>query len=618
MPGLVGFVKSIPPERATSLLGEMARALEPESRFRAELHYESQVGLGRVSLGISDSKAQPIWNEDRSRCLVMEGEFYDSQGLRKALVEHGHRFSNHSDAELALHLYEEYGEDFVARMNGAFALAIWDCWEKKLTLMNDRLGLHPVYYARVGDGLLFGSGVRALLADADLPRQVDEIAIAQFLTFDHILHDRTLLEAVRLLPQASILTFIEGQLKIRPYWSIQYSERVPYCSEEEYIEGLLHYLRLAVKRQVNRDGLQAGLLLSGGLDSRFLLALLAEATQEKKLKTFTWGISGCDDVRFAKECSIAAGVEHHFFELKPDWLLHKAKDAVRISDGMGNLVNLHALATAEEEAQYAQVIYKGFMGDAMFGFAVQLPFWADFDEPTQTKAHFQAYLDRGVITFLPEEQKRLFSNTFRENVGDAVLGEMKKGMQASGASQIANQRLYFDLTQRVPRMTLHGVEVVRSRAVVRLPFCDNDLVEFSLRVPPGMQFNRHLITRAFSEAYPHLAKIPNTATGLPYIACGRDLALRARQLLRWHLQSRGLGKLAGPDRRPYKDYNNWFRTALRGWVEETLLSPKALDRPYYQANYIRELVAEHMAGANHAVKLGALLSLELWHRQFID
>jgi hypothetical protein len=203
-------------------------------------------------------------------------------------------------------------------------------------------------------------------------------------------------------------------------------------------------------------------------------------------------------------------------------------------------------------------------------------------------------------------------------VGEAVIGEMAQGMRASGSSQVANQRLYFDLTQRVPRMTINGVEVVRSHATVRLPFSDRDLVDFACQLPPGMQFNRHLITQAFLTTYPHLAKIPNTATGLPYIACGRDVALRARQLVQWHLRKRGLGWLAGPQRRPYKDYNGWFRTVLKTWVEDTLLSQRALQRPYYNPDYVRSLVAEHMAGSNHAVKLGALLSLELWHRQFLD
>jgi len=618
MPGLIGFVKEIENGEVGALLERMASALEPSARFRRELAQNGRSGLGRVSMNTGASPSQPVWSQDRRYCLVMEGEFYNAQEMRQELSSRGFADAGSGDPELALNLYLAYGEDFATRVNGAFVIAVWDSQENRLVVVNDRLGLFPLYYAVVKGGLLFASGVRALLADPDLPRAVDEIAIAQFLTFDHVLHDRTLLEQVKLLPQASVLSFSEGQLEIRPYWTLQYATRHALCSEREYIEGLLHYLRQAIRRQAQTQGRTAGLLLSGGLDSRFLLALLTEVAPDLKLHTFTWGIPGCDDARLARECAAAAGAEHHFFELKPDWLLNLGEEGVRLTDGMGNVVNLHALAAAKEEAAIASVLYKGFLGDAMFGFAVELPFWADFDEPTQTRAHFQAYLNRGVITFLPKEQELLFTRDFRQNVGEAVIGEMAQGMRASGSSQVANQRLYFDLTQRVPRMTINGVEVVRSHATVRLPFSDRDLVDFACQLPPGMQFNRHLITQAFLTTYPHLAKIPNTATGLPYIACGRDVALRARQLVQWHLRKRGLGWLAGPQRRPYKDYNGWFRTVLKTWVEDTLLSQRALQRPYYNPDYVRSLVAEHMAGSNHAVKLGALLSLELWHRQFLD
>ena len=618
MPGLVGFVKQIESGGAPALLESMALALEPSSRFRRELVQNGQMGLGRVSLKTGDPGSQPVWSQDRSLCLVMEGEFYDVQALKQELAGRGYPHPGSSDAELALNLFQEFGEDFAARTNGSFVIAIWEAAKNRLLIVNDRLGLHPLYYAPVDGGLLFASGVRALLADPDLPRQVDEAAIAQFLTFDHVLHDRTLLEQAKLLPQASVLSFSEGQLNIRPYWTLQYARQHSLCSERQYLEGLLHYLRQAIRRQAQTRGKSAGLLLSGGLDSRFLLALFAEVAPELKLHTFTWGIPGCDDARFARECAAVVGAEHHFFELKPNWLLGMGEEGVRLTDGMGNVINLHAMAAAEEEAAFASVLYKGFLGDAMFGFAVELPFWADFDEPTQTRAHFQAYLNRGVITFLPREQEMLFTEAFRQQVGDTVLVEMKRGMQAAGASQVANQRLYFDLTQRVPRMTINGVEVVRSHATVRLPFGDKDLVDFACQLPPGMQYNRHLITQAFLTTYPNLAKIPNTATGLPYIACGREVALRARQLIQWHLRKKGLERLAGPQRRPYKDYNGWFRTVLREWVEDTLLSQRALQRPYFNAGYVRDLVAEHMAGSNHAVKLGALLSIELWHRQFLD
>jgi asparagine synthase (glutamine-hydrolysing) len=617
MPGLIGFVKDIGSDRAQASISRMADALESDRRFRRHLYHDDMCGLGRVSLDIINPEPQPVWNEDHNVCLVMEGEFYNRQDLLPELQARGCALKSNSDPELALSLYQEFGEEFALCLNGAFAVAIWDTRDQKLLVTNDRLGLFPIYYARSGDGLVFGSGVRALLADPDLSRAVDPAAIAQFLTFDHALRDRTLLKAAKLLDQASVLTFQDARLRIRPYWKLKYTDIYPLLSLEEYLEELTRLMRQSISRQTY-DDLSAGLLLSGGLDSRWLLGLLAETPSAGKLHTFTWGIPGCDDGRFAKDLAKIAGVQHHFFKLREDWLLSKAENAVRITDGLGNIVNLHALATLEEESQFASVIYKGFLGDAMFGYALVPRFWADYEEDVGIQAHWQTHRDHGVIFFDLDEQRSLFSERFQQSLGGAVLEDYEAGMKEASSSQLANQRLFFDLRQRVPRMTIRGVEVVRDRAVVRLPFCDNDLVDFTTQVPPGYLDKRFLITEAFIRTYPQLAKVPATPANLPLLTCARDIYLRGWHLVQWHMRKTGLGRFAGPQKRPYRDYNTWFRTVLRSWVEDILLGPRSLQRGYYNPQYLRNLVAEHMAGANHAVKLGALTSIELWHRMYLD
>jgi len=618
MPGIVGVVAPLARDEVSPLLERMADALEADARFHRSLHCENGIGLARVGLPFGSTESQPVWNAAATVGLVMEGEVFDLSGERQALLDIGVRLSGGTAAEVLLELYLRHGEDFVRRLNGAFALAIWDRRTRRLLIANDRLGLVPLYYARTKRGLSFGSGVRAVLADPRVPRAVDKVALAEFLTFDHALHDRTLVEDVRLLPQASVLTYRAGVVKIHPYWRLEYEHTVPYLPEPEAIERLLFLLRQGTERMAAAGDERQGLLLSGGLDSRLLLALLCDAMPARQLVSYTWGLRNCDDERYAREASRAAGVAHRFLELPSDWLLHKAMEGVRITDGLGNIVNLHALATAEAVVQETRIIYKGFMGDAMLGYAVQLPFWGDYEERDRIRAHFESYLGLGVITFRLAEHADLFTPSFQRAVGDSVVAEMDKGMRASRSNQLANQRLFFDLTQRVPRMTLHGVEVVRSRAMVRLPFCDNDLVEFMTVIPPGLQHERQLVTKAFVQAYPHLAKIPYTHTGLPMLACARDLRLRAGRLVRWHLERRGLGWAVGPEQRPYHRYDVWFREGLRPWVERTLLSPQAVERGYFRPDQVRNIVAEHMAGANHTVKLGALLSIELWHRMFID
>ncbi|MGE0461438.1 MAG: asparagine synthetase B [Vicinamibacterales bacterium] len=592
----------------------MAAALEPEPRFTRTLHSEPGAGLAHVGLESLGSAGQVAWNGDRTLALAMEGELFDAAAVERA-TSNGHEPPAESHAELVLRVYERGGEAGLARLNGAFAVAAWDRNQRQLTLFNDRLGLHPLYYAQVNGGLLFGSGVRALLADPALNRAVDLVALNQFLVHDHVLDDRTFLESVRLLPQASVLTFRDGKLTIRPYWQLRYPERYKPQAEEAYVEGLEHHLRQAVRRQ-RPDSRPVGMLLSGGVDSRLILGLLCE--EGAPLQTFTFGVPGCDDAVVAAEVARACGTTHRFHELKPDWLAGMADAAVRATDGLGNIVNLHAMANVEAQSRHASVLFKGFLGDALLGWALRRQMWGDYADADRYEVHRAAHRFHGVLNYEPPEEARLFTSAFAARVGDGLYRAYRDGMDRSGSHQVGNQRLYFDLTQRVPRMTLNGVEVARTHAVVRLPFADNDLLDFVLTVPPGFLFERHLSKAVLVARFPKLAGIPVTGTGRPLQSNARDLVVQAKSLLSWHLKQRGLGRLAPAERRPYKDYDGWFRTVLHPWVERILLDRRTLDRGYFRPDYVRGLVESHMNGARHAVRLGGLLTIELWHRQFLD
>jgi asparagine synthetase B (glutamine-hydrolysing) len=167
-------------------------------------------------------------------------------------------------------------------------------------------------------------------------------------------------------------------------------------------------------------------------------------------------------------------------------------------------------------------------------------------------------------------------------------------------------------------MTLNGVEVARSRAVVRVPFCDNDLLDFALTIPPGFLFDRYLPKMVLMRHFTRLAQIPIAGTGRPLVFCARDLGVQARDLLAWHLGRVGLGALAARPRRPYKDYTGWFRGVLRDWVEELLLDRRSLDRGYFRPDYVKQLLPSTPPAPTTPCGSGALLTLEIWHRQFLD
>lgn len=613
MPGLIGYIKPLDKNSGQTFLEKMALTLETDPDFERDLYVEDGFGAGRVKNRILNPDPQPIWDNERQIAVFLEGELYDKKPLfdmvDKTDIKSG-------DAQLILNLYKKFDTGFVRNLNGAFLILIWDQKSHQAIIINDRLGLHPLYYAHHNGDFVFSSGLRAVLADSSIPRNTDQTAIVEFLTFDHYLNDRTIIKSIKLMPQASILTFQNNNLKIEPYYHFDYRQLHTIRTDQSYIEELNFNMLRAVKRQM--DGtLTAGLMLSGGLDSRYLLANMAEISRTP-IETFTWSIPGSDDARYAKESARLANTHHHFFELEADWLLKKGEKAVRITGGNGNIVNLHALATLEQESAITRVIYKGFMGDAMFGFGMRPRFWADYDQETMINVHLEAFRDYRVLTFDTPFHEEIFSDQFYSSTREEWREDFKNSMLASGAKQMSDQRSYFDLTQRVPRMTINGVEVVRNKAVVRLPFVDNDLVEFSLTLPPYLRINRDLANRAFIEKYPNFAKIPIAQTHLPMITCAREIWLKNVQFIQWHLRHHGLNKLAGPLTRPYKDYNLWFRTNLRQWVEETLLNPRALERGYLKPSAMKQIVSDHMAGKNNAVRIGSLMSIELAHKLFVD
>jgi len=613
MPGLVGFAGKFDPSHAQYLIQAMANAMKDHNWYQVDLYYGEELGLGRASLGLSNPEPQPIWNEDKTLCIIMEGELYDYQALKQELITRGHCFHIDNDAEFMLHLFEEYGKDFAIHLNGAFVAAIWNQREKEMVLVNDRLGLRPLYYVLYKGRFTFASGVRALLADPDLPRNVDSVAIAQMLSFEYILGHRTLLREVQLLPPASLLTLRNGQFTIRSYWHLQFSEVYQLRSREQYLEGFIHYLQQAVTRQMPGD-LPAGLNLSGGLDSRMLLGLLCNGQLKMPLRTYTFGIHGCDDARIAKELANVAGTQHHFFELKPDYLLDLAGEGVRLMDGMESSVHMHALANVKAQARQVQILYTGFFADYLISPELRREWLSNYDKETAKQLIF----DDINFLFRKTSKDDIYTKDFQRQFSIDFEGDFQARVTESKSLLLADWRDHFDIHQRQRRFTKQGDELLRSHVICRTPFCDNDLVEYTLSVPPGLRLDRFLFKEALVKLFHNLAKVPVDKTGLPMVPCARELYLRIDQQARWQLRKFGFKRVS--DRLPlsYADYDSWVRTVLHGWVEEILLSKHALQRGYFNPTFIRNLVSLHMAGENYSRELGVLLSLELWHRQFLD
>ncbi|MFC1997546.1 asparagine synthetase B family protein [Chloroflexota bacterium] len=472
MPGIFGFTHHQRNDNNFHLLENMANALIDGENYQDFQHHEELISLGRVGTRYFQPDTQPAWNQNECVAVILEGEVYDYADHQNELIRRGYQFKSNSHAELFAHLYDEFGPEFVKNINGAFSTAIWDKIRHELFLITDHLGLQPLYYSSfTKNGLIFASGVRSILAHKDIPRKIDHLALAQLLTFDHALDDHTLLDDIKLLPGGTILSFANNQLTFQNYWRPQYPSHYPVRSYAEYYEEFGPIIKRAVKRQIPEEE-SAAVLMSGGLDSRVVVGFLHDHLVNGNLQTITMGQPSCDDERFAKDVSRALGVPHTFYQLKGDYLLNYAERGVRISDGMGNIVHMHTLPVVNKHHLSARIFYKGFLGDALIGYGIDERHFAKYSDSDISDAQFAIHKDQGLILFTPETLDKLMMTQDVEPISQRVRASYSNSFKAANTDSPADQRNYFDLCQRVPRMTLNGVLWVRSQVPVRLPFAE--------------------------------------------------------------------------------------------------------------------------------------------------
>jgi asparagine synthase (glutamine-hydrolysing) len=265
---------------------------------------DSRVGLGfrRLSIiDLSEAAAQPISNEDGSVWTIFNGEIYNYRGLRESLIARGHRFRSHTDSEVIVHLFEEAGERLVDQLTGMFAFATWDAANQRVVLARDRLGIKPLYYAWNGNQLTFASELRALLAWSEIPARVDPIAVADYLAYGYVPHDRCILEGVHKLPAGHLLTLElarGARPVVREYWDVEYTGDV--TNEREAVEGLRDRIHTAVGDHLVAD-VPLGIFLSGGIDSTSVLAHMADAgANPVRAFGIDFDVGPSDELRFAE------------------------------------------------------------------------------------------------------------------------------------------------------------------------------------------------------------------------------------------------------------------------------------------------------------------------------
>ncbi|MFN8445499.1 MAG: asparagine synthase-related protein [Caldilineaceae bacterium] len=618
MTRFAGVVTSQNQEVSPSLLTKMGEALAFDRVYRCDSCQGHDFGLViSKHIQLTEADAQILWNADRSRCVVLAGEIFDYQTRKQELEEQGHQFKYtqgyNASAEFILHLYDMVGEEFAAELNGSFAVAIYDQKRHELCLANGRLGVRPLYYAQHQGKLLFGSNVAPILADPTLPRSVNKTAVAELLTYEYMLNHHTIVDQISLLPPATILTWRAGELRQRSYWQLRFSESSELGDYPALLNRFIFYLRQGLQRQLPEKG-TVGLNLSGGFDSRVALGLLNEHRKQYAIQAYTFGIPGCDDVRIAKELTGTTTVPHQIFTLNPSYLIENIELGVRLTDGMESAVHMHALANVKQQAEQVKIIYTGYILDSIISPDATEDWVAHYSDDDSAKLLYQDIR----ASFRQKELSTLFTDHFWQQTQESYQANFREAMEGSRHFLLSDWQNRFELLQRQRRFTQFGNELLNSHVTCRTPFADKDLVDFCLTLPAGYRFERKILRDVIIRCFHPLAKIPLDKTGYPLVTCMRDLQIRTVYQVKWLLINNHLMSNKEKPLRPYADYDLWMGNELHPWLASILLDKRSLDRGYLKPEVIRTLVSEQKAGAKHAKELGMLLSLELWHRLYID
>ena len=605
------------------LLKAMADAIQHRGPDDEGYYRSGPVGFGFRRLSIIDLNTghQPLCNEDETVWIVFNGEIYNYQDLRRDLQSRGHVFRTQTDTEVIVHLYEEYGVGCVEKLRGMFAFAIWDENRKQLLLARDRVGIKPLYYWLSDRSLVFGSEIKALIADPEVRPEVVPEMIDRFLTFLYVPGEDTLLRNVHKLAPGSYLVARDGKTEIKKYWDLEFSPQPK--SEAQATEELLALFEESVRLHMIAD-VPVGFLLSGGVDSTAMLGF-AVGKSDKKLSSFTLGFSApgiIDERPYATLAAKRFGTEHYettissreFADFLPQFAWHMEEPVCE-----PQAVALYYVSRLARD--YVKVLISGEGGDEAFaGYqtyrgvlwlerlkAALGPFAglaataaASFNRVFQNQ-RLEKYAPLLALrfgdyyygrTYAPEAY---FNSEFRQLYASDFLGFVNKDfsvlparehLHSGHAHSVLNRMLYTDTKTTLPDdLLLKADKMTMANSIeLRVPLLDHKILEFAAALPESLKI-KGLTTK--------------------YIA---------KAALRNHVPQEILHRKKAGFPVPYE---NWLRTELKGWLRDVLFDRQTTARGYFNRSSIENLMAENSRSGRYSKELLSLAALELWHRSFL-
>lgn len=587
---------------------------------------EGQVGAGPAGFGnrrlaiidLSDAAAQPM--EYDGLVLTYNGELYNFRELREELERLGHSFRSRSDTEVVLHAYAEWREGCLDRFNGMFGFAVWDSRRRELFLARDRYGVKPVYYTFAGQAVVFGSEIKALLQHPSVNVRLSLPHLLEYFTFQNIFTDGTLFEGVKLLPPGHWLRVGLGGATpiVRRYWDFQFTEQDG-ASDEEYMEELDRLFRQSVERQLVAD-VAVGAYLSGGMDSGSITAVAARHLPH--LSTFTGGFDltsaaglelGFDERAKAERLSYLLKTEHYEAVLKAGDMerclpaLVWALEDPRVGQSYPNYY-ISRLAS-----KFVKVVLSGTGGDELFAGYPWRYYRAVVNDDLD---HYVEKYYRFWHRLIPNSEiKRLFQPAVWSEIADIRTIDTFRDVLPDthpprSPEEYVNYSLYLEAKTFLPGLLLVEDKLSMAHSLeTRVPFLDNDLVEFAQRVPLRLKLRdlEHVIKLNENEPGPKTQR---------YYERTRDGKLILRRALAKYvsddLASQVKQGFSGPDA-------SWFRGESIEYINALVHSDDALMYEFLEPEAVRDLVGEHLDGRqNRRLLLWSLLNFEHWCRNFLQ
>ncbi|MGD8290984.1 MAG: asparagine synthase (glutamine-hydrolyzing) [Desulfobacterales bacterium] len=591
-------------------------------------YIDSFIGFGHRRLAIIDLSPlghQPMTTPDGRFAISYNGEVYNFQELRLELEALGHPFRSRSDTEVVLNAYVQWGPDCVDKFNGMFAFAIWDKTHQELFLARDRYGIKPLYYAFVGNYFIFASEQKAIITHPAVQRELDLEALLEYFTFQNIFSDKTLFKNIQLLSAgcfARISLGSTGQghssLKVNRYWDYHFCEPDNAASQEEYIEELDRLFQQAVTRQLVSD-VELGAYLSGGMDSGSITAIAA--MQLPFIKTFTCGFDlnsasglelGFDERQKAEYMSYLFKTEHYEMVLKagdmervlPQVAWHIEEP--RVGQSYPNFY------VAQLAGKFVKVVLGGAGGDELFGGYPWRYYRAVINDD------FEEYIDKYYLYWL-----RLIPNTTIHRVFKPVWPAVRhiwtrdifRDVFVAKPDKIAEPEDYVNLSLYFEARTfLHGLLTIEDKLSMahgletRVPFLDNDLVDFATKLPVSMKLgNLGEVVRLNENEPGHKTQ--------KYFQKTRDGKIALRKVMNRYIPdtiTNGVKRgFSAPD-------SSWFKGDSIDYVKKIIFNKRAALYDYFDPIAVQELVTEHTEGkTNRRLLIWSLLYFEWWLHKFM-